>query len=408
VFLIDHARQLTYKYREAAKGMPEQPFQYIAVFRQESAAFCQGACLMKLPKILLTLILVVWGLLPATSIAALFEQTLAVKVSRGVYGPRGMMGDMVTLKDGTLMFSFTQNGIMAIKSSDQGKTWGEPFTLVAEPEPPAKGYFCHPSFLRLAGGQIMLSYIYSTYPTTPYYGHNYYRRSADEGKTWTDQFLMTPHSGYVIVHNDRLQTLSTGRVLAMAEYKAHDPSTSDHTGYAGMSFFSDDGGYSWQPSSNTVDMHPIEVQEADAVELKDGRLLMFARSYHGYPVRAYSADRGASWSKGEMMKELEMPIAAMPSVRRIPATGDLLFVWISEQSTDKKNPDYQRRCALTTAISQDEGKTFIHRRNIARDPDDDFGYQCIEFVGKDLAIIGYHCRDGLRVARIGVDWFYGK
>ena len=38
--------------------------------------------------------------------------------------------------------------------------------------------------------------------------------------------------------------------------------------------------------------------------------------------------------------------------------------------------------SLMTAISQDEGKTFIHRRNIARDPEDDFGYQCIEFLGK--------------------------
>jgi hypothetical protein len=38
-----------------------------------------------------------------------------------------------------------------------------------------------------------------------------------------------------------------------------------------------------------------------------------------------------------------------------------------------------------TAISRDEGKTFIHQRNISRDPDDDFGYQCIEFVKGDIA-----------------------
>ena len=103
-----------------------------------------------------------------------------------------------------------------------------------------------------------------------------------------------------------------------------------------------------------------------------------------------------------------MPYAGLPSVRRIPATGDLLFVWISERSVDKENPKVARRCALTSAISKDEGKTFIHQRNIARDPEDDFGYQCVDFLGNDLAIIGYHCRDGLRVARIDIDWFYGK
>jgi sialidase-1 len=68
----------------------------------------------------------------------------------------------------------------------------------------------------------------------------------------------------------------------------------------------------------------------------------------------------------------------------------------------------ERRSAIACAISTDEGKTFIHQRNIVRDPEDDFGYQCVEFMGKDLAVIGYHAREGLRVARIGIDWFYEK
>jgi sialidase-1 len=342
---------------------------------------------------------------------ALFEQVHVVKWPKGLHGYRGSMGDLVLLQDGSVLMSYTENGIMGIRSTDQGKTWGEPFTLVPNPQPPAKGYYCHPSFLRLPDGHILLSYIYSTYPTTPYFGHNYYRRSADEGKTWTEQFVMTPYPGYAIVHNDRLFTLSTGRIVATAEYKAYMPSTNDHSGYVGMTFFSDDGGYSWQASKNTVDLYQerqIEVQEADAVELKDGRVMMFARTYSGHPVRAYSTDGGETWSKGEEMKELEMPYAGLPTVRRIPSTGDLLFIWISEKSVSKENPQAQYRCALTSAISADEGQTFTHFRHIARDPDDDFGYQCIEFLDNDLALVGYHARDGLHVARIGIDWFYGK
>jgi sialidase-1 len=316
-----------------------------------------------------------------------------------------MMGDFVMLKDGTLVMSFTRDGaIMAIKSPDQGKTWGEPFTLVARPS--GVGYFCHPSFLRLANGEILNCYIFSAGAATPYYGHSYYRRSADEGKTWGEQFIMTPHPGCVYVHNDRVQTLSNGRLLTIAEYKAHKPSTEDHSGFVGMSFFSDDQGYTWQVGKNTVDMQPIEFQEADAVELKDGRIMMFARTYSGHPARAYSSDKGQTWSKGELIKELVMGTASFASVRRLPGTGDLLFVWGSEASS--KGVPIPRRCALTTAISKDEGKTFLHQRNIARDPEDDYGYQCIEFVGKDLVLVGYHCRDGLRVARIGTDWFYGK
>lgn len=339
----------------------------------------------------------------------LFEDRLVVEVERGLRGPRGMPGDIVQLKDGSLLMSYTRDAsIMGTKSTDRGKTWGEPFVLIPKPAPPAKGRYAHPSFLRLANGDILLSYIYTTHPTTPYYGHNYYRRSADEGQTWTDQFIMTPQPGYSLVHNDRLFTLSTGRIVAPAEHKAHMPSTRDHSGYVGIAFFSDDGGYSWQVSKNTVDMQPVEVQEADAVELKDGRVMMFARTYSGFPVRAYSEDGCETWSEGEPIEELPMPYAGLPTVRRIPSTGDLLFIWISERSVDKDDPKIHRRCALTAAVSKDEGRTFGPFRHIARDPEDDFGYQCIEFLDDDLALVAYHARDGLHVARIGIDWFYGS
>ena len=339
----------------------------------------------------------------------LFEETLAVEVEKGLRGPRGMPGDIVQLADGSLLMAYTRDeGIVGIKSTDVGKTWGEPLVMFPNPGPPAKGRFGHPGFLRLANGEILISYIHSLHPATPYFATTYYRRSADEGRTWTEKFILTPHPGYVLVHNDRLFTLSTGRIVAMAEYKAHMPSTRDHSGYVGLSFFSDDQGHSWQVSKNVVDMQPVEVQEADAVELKDGRLMMFARTYSGFPVRAYSSDRGETWSEGEPMKQLEMPYAGLPTVRRIPSTGDLLFVWISERSVDKDDPKIARRCALSSAISKDEGQSFEHQRNIARDPEDDFGYQCIEFIGDDLAVMAYHARAGLRVARIGIDWFYGE
>jgi sialidase-1 len=347
----------------------------------------------------------------------LFEENLVVRFPRAAHGYRGNMGDFILLKDGSMMMSYTSlgaegitsPGIEAIKSTDLGKTWGKPFTVIPNPRPPnAKGIFRHPGFLRLPNGEILISYIYNTLPTTPYYGHSYYRRSDDEGQTWGDQFIMTPHPGLVNLHNDRLQVLSTGRILAIAEYKAYMPDTNDHNGYVGISFFSDDLGYSWQVSQNTVDMYPVEVQEPDAVELKDGRILMFGRTYTGHPVRAYSCDGGQTWGKGEEIPELNMPYAGLPTVRRIPSTGDLLFIWITEKSIDKNDQKIQRRCALSSAISQDEGKTFLHQRNIARDPDDDFGYQCIEFVNGNTAVIGYHCRDGIRVARIGIDWFYGR
>ena len=341
----------------------------------------------------------------------LFEDIHAVPLPRRTHGYRGINGNFLQRTDGSLLYTYTDSdqGIVARESRDKGRTWGEQFSILPGPRPPAKGRYVHPSFFRLDNGDIMLTYIYSTHPTTPYHGHNYYRRSADEGKTWTDQFVMTPYLGYVIMHNDRLFTLSTGRIVGLAEYKAHWPSSRDHSGYVGLAFFSDDGGYSWQASKNTVDMQPIEVQEAGGVELKDGRVMMFARTYSGYPVRAYSSDGCETWSKGEPISELKMPYAGLPTVKRIPRTGDLLFIWVDEKSVDKEDPKVSRRCALATAISRDEGQTFTHFRHIARDPEDDFGYQCVEFLkGDDVVLVGYHARDGLHVARIGTDWFYER
>ena len=362
--------------------------------------------------ILATLIMAMFTMAAPNIFAAeTIDDTLVIKVKKGLFGPRGMPGDFVQLKDGTLLMSYTKmddGSIMGIKSTDEGKTWGESFVLVDGPKPPATGRFAHPSFLQLSNGEILLSYIYSTYPTKPYSGHSYVRRSADEGKTWTRQFCMTPHPGYVLVHNDKLFTLSSGRIVAMAAYKAHRPCSHGHSGYVGLAFFSDDNGHSWQVSENFVDMMPIEVQEPDGVELKDGRVMMFARTYSGFPVRAYSEDGCKTWSKGEPIRQLRMPYAGLPTVRRIPSTGDLLFIWIGEKSKDKINPKISRRCTLSSAISKDEGKTFVHQRKIVSDPEDDFGYQCIEFIGDDRAVVAYHARDGLHVARIPVDWFYGK
>ena len=44
--------------------------------------------------------------------------------------------------------------------------------------------------------------------------------------------------------------------------------------------------------------------------------------------------------------------------------------------------------------------------SIARDPEDDFGYQAVEFLSDDTVLVGYHARDGLHVARRRVGWFY--
>jgi len=335
----------------------------------------------------------------AASADAVFEDVHVVKVPQGLYGPRGMPGDIVGLKDGCLLLCYTQNGIRARQSADKGKTWSEEFALVANPDSPSeRGYYCHPSFLRLPNDDILLSYIYSS-ASLPYSGHNYYKRSGDEGKTWSEQFILTPYPGYVIMHNDKLRVLPGGRIIAPTEYKKRWPDTRDHSGYVCEVFYSDDNGYSWHKANNDVDMDPHEAQEPHVVRLNNGTVMMMFRTYSGFMGQAFSPDEGISWSQGEMRQDLPLPRSGAVSVDRIPSTGDLLLIRITG------TPDGKRRAPLTSMISRDDGQTWENPRDIGPDPEGDYGYQSVTFVD-DMALISYHARDGLHVARIGTDWFY--
>ena len=342
---------------------------------------------------------------------ALFEDVCAVPMPKATYGYRGMPGDIVALNDGRLLLAYTHmdangggTGAVACKySSDQGRTWGEESILVAKPAPAGQGRYCHPSFLRLANGHILLSYIYSA-GAKPLFGHNYYRRSVDDGKTWGDQLIVTPHGGYNIVHNDKLVQLSSGRIVVPAEHEYSKPED-DHGGYVSYTVYSDDDGYSWHQSKNMVNVLPVEAQEPHVVELKDGRLMMLMRSYSGFVVRAYSSDQAESWSEGEPVKALPLPpySTSALNVKRIPATGDLLLLRCI--GGPKESP--RRRTPFASVISKDDGQTWENERIIMGDPEDDYGYPGLTFLD-DVALVVYHQRDGLHVARIGIDWFYGK
>ena len=217
-------------------------------------------------------------LTPVGAPEALFTNARVVAIEKGQFGPRGMPGDIEVLGDGSLLLCYTRDGIMSRTSTDGGRTWSDEAVLVPNPSAPStQGYYCHPSFVRLANGDLMLSYIYGS-AAVPYYGHNYYKRTADEGQTWTEQFLCTPYPGYIIMHNDKMMQLSGGRIIAACEYKKRYPGERDHEGYVSVVCYSDDNGYSWHVS-NDVDMEPHEAQEPHVVELKDGRLLMVFRTF---------------------------------------------------------------------------------------------------------------------------------
>ena len=344
-----------------------------------------------------------------TASDALFEDVHAVKMPKRRFGYRGNVGDIAALNDGRLLLSYSCNrensgdgtvvgDIEGRISHDQGKNWGEPFQLIACPKPCRKNEeYRHPSFLRLANGQLLLTYIYFA-GSLPRFAHTYYRRSTDDGVTWGDQFIVTPHAGTNHVFNDKLVQLPSGRILAPCEREIREEG-GDHRGYVSAVFYSDDDGYSWQQSESIVDMLPVEAQEPHVVPLRDGRVMMLCRTYSGYVVRSCSDDEGVTWSPGEAVRSLKLSTnSSALNVKRIPDTGDLLLL----RSTGTKD---RLRTPFVSAISTDEGLTWSRERPIGSDPDEDYGYPSLTFID-DVALVSYHKRSGIYVARIGVDWFY--
>lgn len=305
---------------------------------------------------------------------------------------QGTIADIERLKDGTLLMVLDRGGeLMASTSNDKGKTWTASKKLMAKPG--GKAGYAHPSLTRVGEGHLLLSYQYYVHATRPVYKISYYRRSRDDGKTWGDPLFMASDG----LFNDKPIRLSNGRIIAPVEREA-EVKGGDHAGYVSSVYWSDDNGYSWT-KSNEVNSLPIEAQEPHVVELKDGRLMMLCRTYSGFVLRSYSKDKGQTWSKGEAIRELKLPVwSSALNIKRIPSTGDLLLLRSTGGAAGFRTP-------FVSIISKDDGKTWGNERIIASDPKENYGYPCLLFMD-GTAIVGYGSKSGSRVARFPVSWFY--
>ncbi|HRE51381.1 MAG TPA: sialidase family protein, partial [Flavitalea sp.] len=150
-------------------------------------------------------------------------------------------------------------------------------------------------------------------------------------------------------------------------------------------YYSDDNGLSWKASEAVPDNTDIITQEPGVVELKDGAVLMIIRASGGAQQLSFSKDKGQSWSHIEA-SNIPSPISPA-TIRRIPKTGDLLLVW---NDNGASGPGYFKgaRTPLTIAISKDEGKTWMRKKNIENDPDGWYCYTAVHFTRK-RALLGY-------------------
>ena len=294
---------------------------------------------------------------------------------------------------------FSEGYISGRTSSDNGRTWSERFVVLPNL---AKMNTYNPSFLRLPSGAILLFYFRQD-------GWNdvkqYVRTSYDEGQMWVEEQCITPDKVRQFMHNDRAVLMKSGRiVLPFAWTPTH--TTEAHT-YKSLCWTSDDEGKTWHRGSGEISLPERGAMEPVVVERMDGSLLMLIRTQLGHQYRAESFDGGDTWTEARPAFDL-VSSEAPANVKRMPGTGDLLIVWNNIFDPFRR---HWGRTPLNTAISRDDGETWENVRVLENEPDHSFSYPSIHFQDDEVLLTYYHTLEEtagreLKVKILPVAWFY--
>jgi hypothetical protein len=230
------------------------------------------------------------------------------------------------------------------------------------------------------------------------------RTSSDEAKTWSKPVRCINGNGYFVVNNDRFVQLKNGRII----FPASQHGAPDWANGKVMCYYSDDDGVTWLQSELVSNSGNIVLQEPGIVELKDGQIMMFCRTDAGVQYVSYSRDLGETWTPVKP-GNIKSPLSPA-SIKRIPATGDLLLVWNNNYEPER---DGGKRTPFNLAISKDEGKNWEKIKTVESDPRGWYCYTAIQFV--DNYVLLGHCAGDTRtnnglsttqITRLSLDWIY--
>lgn len=275
-------------------------------------------------------------------------------------------GSLVTLTDKRKYNAGDLPGdidILARRSTDGGKTWGQPVT-VAFGTGGGKG-FGDPVLLKANSGKLITLFVggpglWSSTPTNPI--RSYVSTSSDNGLTWTtprdvtDQLFgagsLDPiRSKWKASFFGSGQGLCTrsGRVMAVAAV-----SEPDMGGLQNYVFYSDDEGENWNVSKRAIQGG----DEAKVVELNNGDILMSSRA-GGNRLWAKSKDGGVTWGAKNSWSQI-WGNACNADILRYTSTLD----GYSKDRLLHTLPNANDRRNVSMWISYDEGTTWPTKKTI--------------------------------------------
>jgi predicted neuraminidase len=252
------------------------------------------------------------------------------------------------------------NFALLVSSDDNGKTWGEPVSVV---DPPGKVRAYDPALWTDPSGRLWWFWSQSFSPEIG-------KISDGRAGVWA-AFTENPESATpcfsepVRIANgvmlNKPTVLSNGEwALPTAVWVCENPRVEelDSERFSNMTV-SSDSGTSFQLRGG-ADIHHRCFDEHMIVELKDRRLWMLVRTYYGIG-QSFSSDGGETWSKGENSK-LGGPNARF-FIRRL-SSGRLLLVNHTDISPAEaaerfiNGETWRKRSRLTALLSDDDGRSW--------------------------------------------------
>ena len=377
-------------------------------------------------------------LLAATTIGAggpFLEKADLFEANSGGYAQYRIPGLVATKKGTILAYCEARKSlrgdwgtidILMRRSTDGGKTWGPPRKMATPPENVTKNPVALAQGLARPGEVTLnnpvaiadhrtgaVHFLYCVE-----YARCFYRRSVDDGQTFTEPVEMTaaferfrPKYPWKVLATGPGHGigLSSGRLIVPVWLStgtgghAHRPS-------AASVIYCDDHGETWQRGEVVVaHPNPVNPSESAAVELADGRVMLNIRHESEPHLRAVSVSRdGATgWSPVRFDGRLPEPVCfgslVRFSVRSQGGKDRILFV-------NPHNPEGRERRNLTVKLSEDEGRTWPVSRPVEPGRS---GYSDLA-VGPDATILCLYERStacagtnrpySLCLARFNLEW----
>ena len=266
-------------------------------------------------------------------------------------------GPFVRLADGGIM-GVDENS--AIVTHDDGKTWQSRPIFKSD-----KNFKIRPerAMMRTKAGTIVLIFAndavlkYSwdkkkNVPLPDMHLPSYSIRSTDEGRTWTDLTLLD--DGWCGCIQDIIQT-TDGKIIVPGQEMLFDEGR-----HATMPYVSTDEGKTWQ-RTRYLDIggrgdHAGAI-EGTLEQLRDGKIRMLLRSYHGFFYDSFSADGGLTWTDP---KPSSIKTTGSPGKMKRLASGRLMLLHNAPGTGG-----FARREQLSLCLSDDDGQTWSPPQVIA-------------------------------------------